>query len=143
MFYWQGDNKEQCSTNSSGIESEKTYTSTKNTINKMNKSGDSPNKLTSYAMQEKEIEILEKPSPKTESEVCSWFYLHCYLMLWRTSLCLLVVNQSHPALLNTIYRQHVPLNYLASLMGLNTLDTPLGKTLITFSTPTKFCRYCR
>ncbi|KAK8394547.1 hypothetical protein O3P69_006598 [Scylla paramamosain] len=64
-----GDNKEQCSTNSSGIESEKTYTSTKNTINKMNiKSGDSPHKLTSYAMQEKEIEILEKPSPKTESE---------------------------------------------------------------------------
>ncbi|XP_045125673.1 coronin-1A-like isoform X2 [Portunus trituberculatus] len=73
-----GDNKEQCSTNSSGIESEKTYTSTKNTINKMNiKSGDSPNKLTNYAMQEKEIEILEKPSPKTESELRRAYTAQC------------------------------------------------------------------
>ncbi|XP_050740437.1 coronin-1A-like isoform X4 [Eriocheir sinensis] len=66
-----GDNKEQCSTNSSGIESERTYTSTstKNTINKITiKSGDSP-KMSNYALQqEKEIQILDKPSPKTESE---------------------------------------------------------------------------
>lgn len=81
IFFWQGDNKEQCSTNSSGIESERTYTSTKNTINKISiKSGDSPNKLANFAMQEKEIQILEKPSPKTESEVCS-FLLSVYAMM--------------------------------------------------------------
>lgn len=69
-YLQQGDNKEQCSTTSSGIESEKIMISAKNTINKINiKSGDSPNKLAHYSMPEKEIQILEKPSPKTESEV--------------------------------------------------------------------------
>ncbi|XP_068250444.1 coronin-2B-like [Palaemon carinicauda] len=57
------DNKEQSSTSSSGFESERT--STRNTINKINVS---PSKLSHLSMQEKEIEILEKPSPKTESE---------------------------------------------------------------------------
>ncbi|XP_066983906.1 coronin-1A-like isoform X4 [Macrobrachium rosenbergii] len=57
------DNKEQSSTSSSGFESEKT--TARNTINKINVS---PSKLSHLSMQEKEIEILEKPSPKTESE---------------------------------------------------------------------------
>ncbi|XP_050740436.1 coronin-1A-like isoform X3 [Eriocheir sinensis] len=75
-----GDNKEQCSTNSSGIESERTYTSTstKNTINKITiKSGDSP-KMSNYALQqEKEIQILDKPSPKTESELRRAYTAQC------------------------------------------------------------------
>ncbi|XP_063601798.1 coronin-1A-like isoform X1 [Penaeus indicus] len=60
------DNKEQSSTTSSGIESERASTTTRNIINKIS-TRDSPNKL-SQRMEEKEIEILDKPSPKTESE---------------------------------------------------------------------------
>ncbi|XP_042237872.1 coronin-1A-like isoform X1 [Homarus americanus] len=70
------DNKEQCSTSSSGIECEKT--STKNTINKISiKTGDSPNKLVNYGMQEMEIQIVDKPSPKSESELRRAYTAQC------------------------------------------------------------------
>ncbi|XP_066983917.1 coronin-1A-like isoform X15 [Macrobrachium rosenbergii] len=66
------DNKEQSSTSSSGFESEKT--TARNTINKINVS---PSKLSHLSMQEKEIEILEKPSPKTESELRRAYTAQC------------------------------------------------------------------
>ncbi|KAK4313656.1 hypothetical protein Pmani_015011 [Petrolisthes manimaculis] len=67
-----GDNKEQCSNSSSvGGESERT----KNTINRLNmKPGDSPTRLLD---QEKEMQILDKPSPKTESELRRAYTAQC------------------------------------------------------------------
>ncbi|KAK7080135.1 hypothetical protein SK128_009405 [Halocaridina rubra] len=66
------DNKEQSSTSSSGFESEKI--STRNTVNKINMS---PSKLSHLSMQEKEIDLLEKPSPKTESELRRAYTAQC------------------------------------------------------------------
>lgn len=82
VLHPQGDNKEQCSNSSSvGGESERT----RNTINRLNmKPGDSPTRLLD---QEKEMQILDKPSPKTESEVStplSCSYSHGFVLLTLT-----------------------------------------------------------